>query len=542
MTSPTKGFGNNTPPPLNDRADISKFLQTDPHSQVECTPPPTTASNTRLVTSASNKQRLEDFLPSSEHLKDDSESHPPTSSLDNCTGSLTFDDPLMAEENSSWVVEGIPQQYQRIGDIFAHCAETREWQARNKETNNQEESCFAIYPKPEVTAQDTRFRRTDLLAWERLHEFSSKSTSCTDLSSSTINSRPLSPIALNNVSPTRSRDSVYNTYEIHRNGSGGRTTSPYQFGQRDLSSSIPDRAQFVETPPLIDLRLNTAHKSTHCLLQTQFEIYSSSAEFMSLEATSNYYESPDTLSRSQSQSIGTFFSAVEKFISIISEPQIIISGNSSPQMFAQCPSASSLDTKTTMLESPEHFHSFPPTQLAQPTSTINAKILRSSSDLCEPDLGAFHLVLACHTRLMAAYEAIIDKIAFQYRSIDSRNVGVSPVAGLSGDGFMVRCDISLESHLHLQIIVHQLERLSEACYGYLTRTSSTSACEDVLYFNSSPGLHENCRRAAPAAFVEMAKSMVADRETTLREKIGILARGPQHALAVDPFHFQAHDP
>lgn len=548
MTSRTKALENDTPSPINDRADFSTFLQLDTHSKVDCARPPTTASDTHFFTSASGKEDLEGYPSSREHPMNGSDSHQSTCSLNGYTCSLTFDDLLMDmpdvidEQNFSWVAEGIPRQYQRIGGISTYSAETQNFKVRGNEKDLQEESLLLNDPKPEATAQGTHYTQTDRLTWEGMHEFSSKSTSCTDLSSSNINSRPLSPITFEYASPKESMESGCKSYEIHGNAKGERTASPYQLGQHESCSSIPDPNQYVETPPFTDLRLRSAHRSTQCLLQIQLEIYASSAKFMSWKAAPNLYESPDTVSDSQPESMGNFFSAVEKFISLISESQGIISGRSSPQISAPSPSASFADTKTTTFESTDYSSSFSPSRILQPTSAVNANSSRSPFDVSEPDFAAFHLVLACHTRLMAAYEAIVDAIAVQPRSMSNGNLGVSSIASLSIDGFMVQCGTSLESHLYLQIIVHQLERLSHTCYGYLSRAPSPNSREDLFCFNPLRGLHERRRKDAPATFIEMAKRMVEEREMALRAKIENLACGPHHASEVGSFHFPTDAP
>ena len=545
----TLSLGNDSFPPISERPDHSTVLQLDTQSKVDCAPPSTTAPEPRSLTSDSFKQRLGGFASSSnEYPMGGSESNPSTGSLNDYTCPLPFDDFLMDmpdvvdEQNFLWVGEGVPPQYERIGDIFTGCAETPEFQVQKNEEDRQEGPFLANDTKSEAAAQEVHFKQINPLTWEGLPELSSKSTSCTDLSSFTTNSCPLSPMTFDTASPKPSTGSAYKNYEIDENAESERNFSLYQMRQQESCLSIPHQTPLGETSPFVDPRLNSAYKSTQGLLQIQFEIYASSAKFMSWKAAPSRHESPDTINDSQSESMGNFFSTVENFISLISEPQSIIAGSSSPQISAPCLSASSTDVKTTTFESTDNSNPFSPSRILKPTSAADVKSSRSSIDVLEPDLAAFHLVLACHTRLMAAYEAIVDAVAIQHQSMGNGNPGVSSVASLSIDGFMVQCGTSLESHLHLQIIVHQLERLSEACYGYLSRAPSPNSREDIFYFNSLRGLHQRRRRAAPATFMEMAKRMVEEREITLRAKIDTLACGLHHASDVDPFHFATDAP
>lgn len=544
VTSPTKETRNDTPPPIGDSADCSTVSRLDKDCEIDAAPQSTTESGAHLAKSASIEQRLEGLpLPSSENPIDSSNNYPFTPSLDGSTPFLTFDNSMMDmpdvidEQISSWFEGRAPQESDQPVDIFTVSASSPASHTPKDTIPSREKSFLSRDSESAAPAQDIYQAQVDTMIGEGLHKDSSKSTSYTDLSSSTINSRPLSPVTLDNASPQPPSERMYQIREIRKTKNGKRIGSSYQSDQQEPCGSMPDRYQFVEAPSSLDLGLGSAHKGAQAFLQIQFEIYACCAKFLCLNKLPNRHDSPDPPRNSQSETLGKFFSTAEKFISLVSEPQSAISVSSSPRTSASCPSTYSTETEAMAFGNPEYSTPRTPPWIVQPTSTFNAKPSRSTFDVPETDPAAFHLVLACHIRLMTAYEAIVDAIAAQSQDMGNGNMVAGSVASLSIGGFIVQCGSSLESLLHLQIILHQLDRLSDACYACLSRAQPPNPREDAFCFSPLRGLHERRRRAAPATMRDMAKRMVEEREMALRAKIKSLTHRTHHTLDMDSFYY-----
>lgn len=131
------------------------------------------------------------------------------------------------------------------------------------------------------------------------------------------------------------------------------------------------------------------------------------------------------------------------------------------------------------------------------------------------DSATFHLMLACHTRLLPAYDAILDSI--------SQRLPNPNAMGTSGDvfsigSFTVPNGTFLESLLHLQVISHQLHRLSTTLHSHLLASRPHRPAEETGSAHMRWGLCK-ARRMAPVSMGDFAMEEVEEREAALQAKI-----------------------
>ena len=256
-----------------------------------------------------------------------------------------------------------------------------------------------------------------------------------------------------------------------------------------------------------DQNSEVSHSKT--LSRLQLEIHDCSERVIQQARRATKANNPQGLdSQSLDEALGILLSMSERFIELTSR----IYG---PITMPQTPSPRS---------SSEHQQSFFSNRPYSSSSTSSTDVGKQST-IRPLDSATFHLMLACHTRLLPAYDAILDGISYRLPNPNSM--------GRSGDvfsigSFTVPNGTFLESLLHLQVISHQLHRLSTALHSHLL-ASRSPRLEESGSAHMRWGLCK-ARRMAPASMGDFAMEEAEEREAALQAKItkiSDLARKPR---------------
>ena len=272
-------------------------------------------------------------------------------------------------------------------------------------------------------------------------------------------------------------------------------------------------------------------QQTQSLLQLQMEIYDCSATIFHAGAAS---EADAEGCQNQSGAFSKLFNATEKFIKLISDTQI-----------------ASIPTERQVYMSQAH-------QLA-PTIKVNSNVpdvtkssphrsKRGASsysldgsyndvtlDSSGPRSGAwssntayFHLMMGCYTRLLTAYETVVEKSGGQL-SDTSRSARRPSLAGLPSTPPTE--DVLLRSRSQLQAISYQLSKLNNAVRAALMSSQCQRQPERYSRKFSAGGLHQSRRSPSPTMLEESAIEVVEEQGRALQgkiEKLKSLLNKPRH--------------
>ena len=228
--------------------------------------------------------------------------------------------------------------------------------------------------------------------------------------------------------------------------------------------STPDSAMPYHSPPpprysnseFMDCQVSE-RGSLASLLEIQQRIYDCSQKIMQLNPSH----------QDNTSALGRFFCATDQFIAHISRDHTL-QPSSTLSPASRCSTLSSRAGSSSTYTLP-------------PKSSISSLDCKETSDSCHPcptlpNDTVFYLIMACHARILSAYDAIIsvDPSTTVMRSEDPPK-STTGECSFSLGSFAVRPGTSLESLLHLQIILHQLDHLNSAlCHCMMTDTSSSS--------------------------------------------------------------------
>lgn len=535
----------NTPQITRDAADLSTICQLDLDCEADATPQPGTQSRSYSPQNNTLERRF-DELPSlqSESYVQSLDQYPFTCASDDYTRFLAFDKPLMdipdmiGEQSLQWSEKRSAQgSDEPAGILDILTGPTAPYPSEDK-IPSQDEACLAKSPRSAASVPDMTLAQPDLMIWGENHKTSSESTHSARSArsgSSAIKQRLQSPFPLDNASPQTPVANVSQTQQIHESTIPEKPGSAYRVNRQGGSKNMLDGTSPAETPSLGDIKPNSMQSDTQVLLQMQLELYACTVKLPCSETTPNHYDYSESTCNSQSEILGKLFSIAERFISLISEPNVASFRNLSPEDSVQCHSPSAVDIKNMGVSPFQLFGGRMLSPVVQQPSYLSAKSPRSGLGTRVPDPAAIHLVLAFHIRLMNAYEAIIDAIASQSQIIGKAKTASGAISSLSIGGFAVESGTSLESLLHVQIILHQIGRLGDACDAYFFRAYPPNSREDTAYFDPLQEPHQRRRRAAPITLRDIATQMVEEREMALRAKIRSLTRRPQNVLDIGPF-------
>ena len=273
-----------------------------------------------------------------------------------------------------------------------------------------------------------------------------------------------------------------------------------------------------------DMSQTHEFKHSQTILQLQIEIYDCSGRIIYPCSIGHVSESDDQQRPSRSGSLGKLFCTAEKFI------KFIVQFCSSPQACSPPSTPSSLDLSSTMTPSgtavadaERRCHSdLPKPGVSSPALGSFGQEIPDTVPPSEPrfpDAATFHLIMACYTRLLAAYDVIIETVVTQLHSPSDFGGGpCSPInTSFSIGDFTVHSGTFLESLLHLQVISHQLGRLGDALYRLLLSQPPRQAEDFSTALPRRP--YQARRMGAPATIGDSAMEIVEEQEMALKMKI-----------------------
>lgn len=281
-----------------------------------------------------------------------------------------------------------------------------------------------------------------------------------------------------------------------------------------LGDRVPEMSQTYES------------KYSRTILQLQFEIYDCSGKIIYPRSIAHAFESADQQRQSRSESLGKLFCTAEKFI------KFIVDFSRSPPTCSSPPNPPSIavpsTVKPTSTGAMDQEHNYYSTSSKPGASSpalgpfgqeISDTVTPSESRF--PDAATFHLIMACYTRLLTAYDVIIETIAGQLPCPSNLSHGPCSPIGTSfsiGD-FTVHSGTFLESLVHLQVISHQLGRLGDALYRYLLLSQPPRQTENFSTASLRRPYQARCTTGPPTTMGDSAMEMVEEQEMALKAKI-----------------------
>ena len=256
-------------------------------------------------------------------------------------------------------------------------------------------------------------------------------------------------------------------------------------------------------------------KQTQSMLQLQIEIYDCSATIIHSDTT---FEIDNQGCQNQSGALGKLFCVTEKFIKLISDtcsPRHPTTPQASALILPMSPRSTTMAVENR--PSLKRGASSPALDGSFGSFMFDATP-SSKCDTAFSSTAAFHLMMACHTRLLTAYDTIINNIGAHLS--DAPNSGRRPsTASLSIGAFTIESGTSLESRLHMQVISHQLSNLSDALRRALLSSRSHRQAEDFSSRGTMRSLYQARRPATPPTLEESAMELVEEQEMMLQVKI-----------------------
>ena len=253
---------------------------------------------------------------------------------------------------------------------------------------------------------------------------------------------------------------------------------------------------------------------TQSLLQLQMEIYECSATIVLADTTS---EADLEGCHNESGTFRKLFNATERFIKLISGiqiPSIFISQPHQPAPIVRVNTNGTGETRT----SPYSLKRGP----SSPTldGFYNDAIFDASGPRCgagSSNTAFFHLMMGCYTRLLTAYETVVERYGNQLCNT-SRSACRPSTASLTSTPATDN-DPLAGSQLQLQGISHQLSKLNNAVRAALMSSQCQRQPERYSRMFSTGSLHQARRSPSPPMLEESAIEAVEEQERVLQAKI-----------------------
>ncbi len=273
-------------------------------------------------------------------------------------------------------------------------------------------------------------------------------------------------------------------------------------------------------------------QQTQSLLQLQMEIYGCSATIVRAGATS---EADVDGCHNQLGAPSKLFNATERFIKLISDTRTP-STPTERQIFISQPYQPAPTTKANA--NPLRVTRTSPSSLKRGASSptqdgsFNDVILDTNgprSGAGSSNTAFFHLMMGCYTRLLTAYETVVDRSGNQFFDTSSP-ARQSSTASISST-FTPENDPILKSQLQLQAISRQLSKLNNAVRGTLMSSQCLRQSERYSRKFSAGSLHQARRSPSPPMLEESAMEVIKDQERILQmkvERFKSLLNNPRH--------------
>ena len=266
---------------------------------------------------------------------------------------------------------------------------------------------------------------------------------------------------------------------------------------------------------------------TQSLLQLQMEIYECSATTVLAGTTS---EADIEGCQNESGPSRKLFNATERFIRLISGCQIPSLFVSQPQQPA---SMVTVDTSVPGVTGTSPYSLKRGASSPTPDGSYSDAILDASgprSGAGSSNTAFFHLMMGCYTRLLTAYETVVERYGNQL--CDTSRPARRPSTASLSSTLATDNDPLVRSQLQLQGISHQLSKLNNAVRSALMSSQCQRQPEHYSRKFSPGSLHQARRSPSPTMLEESAIEVVEEQERVLQAKIEKLKsffNNPRHA-------------
>ena len=281
----------------------------------------------------------------------------------------------------------------------------------------------------------------------------------------------------------------------------------------------PSESKSLSTLSDSDCGVTVSHaeevQQTQSLLQLQMEIYDCSATIFHAGTTS---EANVEGWRNQLGASSKLFNMTERFIKLISDTQIPSMPTERQIFISQPHQLAPTNVPEVTKSSPHCVKRGASSQY--PDESYNDAILDSTgprSGAGSPNTAFFHLMMGCYTRLLSAYETVVERSGGQL-SVASHSARRPSMASLSST-LATEKDLLLQSQSQLQAISYQLSKLSSTVRAALM--SSQCQRQPERYSRKVPAgsLHQTRRSPSPPMLEESAIEVVEEQERALQVKI-----------------------
>lgn len=258
---------------------------------------------------------------------------------------------------------------------------------------------------------------------------------------------------------------------------------------------------------------------SHTLLQLQMEIHDSSTKIVDPHRTTDTSEPGGSEHRRQLGTLGRLFCVADKFIRLISDAGGPLSA---PIPSTPCP----VHLRSNAVTGEERSYSSLSNKAWVSSPALGSLGPDTSNEMLPTkpqfsDTTAFHLIMACHTRLLMAYDFIITTIAEELPNVSNLGQGHSTLTGsnFAIGAFTIQNGTFLESLLHLQVISHQLDHLSDALHHYLLVSRPFPRHKDLSSGSLSRTLYQTRWTSPPDTLGNLATGVIEEQVMTLKLNI-----------------------
>lgn len=297
---------------------------------------------------------------------------------------------------------------------------------------------------------------------------------------------------------------------VHRRPSESRSLSTLSDSDCGMAASQTEEVQWTQS-----------------LLQLQMEIYDCSATIVLAGTT------PEADAEGCQKEPGAsrkLFNATERFIALISGiqiPSICVSQPQQPAPMVRINTSVPGVTRTSPY-SRKRGASSPILDGSYNDAILDASGTKSGAG--SSNTAFFHLMMGCYTRLLTAYETVVERYGNQL--CDTSRPARQPSTASLSSTLATDNDPLVRSQMQLQGISHQLSKLNNAVRAALMSSQSQRQPERYSQRFSPGNLHQARRSPSPAMLEESAIEVVEEQERVLQakiEKLKSLFNNPRHA-------------
>ena len=263
---------------------------------------------------------------------------------------------------------------------------------------------------------------------------------------------------------------------------------------------------------------------TQSLLQLQMEIYECSATIVLAGTTP---EADVEACQKESGASRQLFNATERFIRLISGVQIPSIFVSQPQQPVRVDTSVPGVTRTSPYSLKRGACS-PTLDGSYSDAILDASGTRSGAG--SSNTAFFHLMMGCYTRLLTAYETVVERYGNQL--CDTSRPARRPSTASLSSTLATDNDPLVRSQMQLHGISHQLSKLNNAVRAALMSSQCQRQPERYSQRFSPGSLHQARRSPSPTMLEESAIEVVEEQERVLQAKIEKLKsffNNPRHA-------------